>query len=65
MPVGRYSPTKHLDLAVQLGVVSLEFLEPASPEFSTFHLTYSIHHATSSLRVDPLPAPPDRNTIWF
>ena len=38
IPVGRYDPTKHLDLSIQLGVVFLELMELALPEMSALHL---------------------------
>ena len=53
IPVGRYDPTKHRDLSIQLGVVFLELMELALPEMSALHLAYSIHYATSTLTLDP------------
>jgi hypothetical protein len=44
MPVGRYDPPKPLDLCVELGVLSLEFLELALPKMSNPHLAYSSVH---------------------
>ena len=38
IPVGRYDPTKPLDLSIQLGVVFLELMELALPEMSALHL---------------------------